>query len=143
MRISLKIRVASVTGVAALGLVAAGAGVPAYAASTTIAGPDTSCNFSGAEEIYQANETHGNEVRHIQLWYSMNSRCVWAEETNGQPGDIVWVWNIITHATSSVTSNSHSAATGEINDKRSESHACMTPKYSNGSYGPKKCTGYF
>jgi hypothetical protein len=53
------------------------------------------------------------------------------------------VWNENTHAESSVTSNGHSAATREINDAGTKSHACMSPKYSNGSYGPKTCTGYF
>jgi hypothetical protein len=152
MSISGRVRVAFFAGVTIMGLASIGTVVPAYASSAAVSrvvsGPDISCNFSGAEKIYDVTQTHGNEVRHIQLWYSTSSRCVWAEETNGQPSDIVWVWNIITHATSSVTSNGHSAATGEISDDRSqnpgsESHACMTPKYSDGSYGPKTCTPYF
>ena len=145
MSISMRARVALFAAASAIGLAPIGAIAPAHASTTVSRTPsaDASCNFSGAEEIYDVTQTHGGEVRHIQLWYSTSSRCVWAEETNGQPGDIVWVWNIITNAQSSVTSNGHSAATGEISDNGSESHACMSPKYSDGSYGPKTCTPYF
>jgi hypothetical protein len=142
MSISPKVRAAFIAGITAIGLIAAGGGVSAHAASNAAGRPDTRCNFSGARKIYDRPLKHGNEIRHIQLWYS-TSRCVWAVETNGQPGDIVWVWNYNTHEQSSVTSNGHSAATGEINDARSKSHACMSPKYSNGSYGPKTCTRYY
>jgi hypothetical protein len=127
-------------------LLALSAITPANAATTarTTALINTaSCNFTGATKIYDKPLQHGNETRHIQLWYSQGSRCVWAEETNGQPGDIVWVWNLDTHAQSSVTSNGHTAATGEINDAGTQSHACMVPLYSNGTYGPKTCTGYY
>src|SRR5579875_2567658 len=43
----------------------------AYAATTPRAmAPNVSCNYLGAELIYQRSQTHGNETRYIQLWYS-------------------------------------------------------------------------
>jgi hypothetical protein len=106
--------------------------------------PNVSCNFSGAELIYQANQTHGNETRHIQLWYSSSSRCVWAAETNGQPGDIIWVYNENTGNEAVTSLGGSSGDTAEINDAGTKSQACMEPWYvSNGYYGPVTCTSFF
>ena len=115
---------------------------PAYAATTPrVTAPTTSCNFSGAELIYQRSQTHGNETRNIQLWYSPVSRCVWAVETNGQPGDIAWVYNKNTGAEASTEIVSgHTGVTPEIDDAGTQSHACMLPVYSG---APVTCTPYF
>ncbi|HET8841478.1 MAG TPA: hypothetical protein VFN35_08425 [Ktedonobacteraceae bacterium] len=117
---------------------------PAFAATTprTVV-PNVSCNFSGAQMISQSNQTHGNETRHVQLWYSPASRCVWAAETNGQPGDQVWVFNRDTGAERLTVLGGHSGDTAEINDAGTQSHACMLPLYSNGTNGPTTCTPYF
>lgn len=117
---------------------------PASAATTprTVV-PAASCNFSGAEQIFQSDQTHGNETRHVQLWYSPVSQCVWAVETNGQPGDEVWVFNKNTGAEALTILGGHSGVTTEINDAGTQSHACMLPLYSDGTNGPKTCTPYF
>jgi hypothetical protein len=127
-------------------LLALNAITPAYAATTTARTTtliNASCNYGGAELIYQRNQTHGNETRHVQLWYSTSSRCVWGEETNGQFGDNLWVWNENTNALSSIYLDGSTGATGEINDSGTQSHACMQPLYSDGTIGPKTCTPYF
>jgi len=114
---------------------------PAYAATTSRASVfNASCTFSGAELIYQRDQTHGSETRHIQLWYSTGSRCVWAAETNGQSGDIIWVFNRNTGAEAITQLGGHSGDTAEIDDAGTQSHACMLPVYSG---APVTCTPYF
>ena len=99
-----------------------------------------SCNYSDGERIYEASQTHGNETRHVYLWYSRSTRCVWGVETNGQHGDHLWVWNRDTGAMRDTYLSGHSGSTGEISDDGTQSHACVTPLYSDGSHGPKFCT---
>lgn len=120
---------------------------PVYAATTVKATTVVNrppCNYTKAQKIYDVSQTHGGEIRHIQLWYSAGSRCVWAVETNGQPNDTVWVWNVDTNAQSSVTSTGHTTTTNEIHDHGTHSHACMWPHYTDGTIAPHKtCTPYY
>ena len=111
--------------------------VPAHTAHAV------SCNYSDGVRIKEASQTHGNETRHVYLWYSNSTACVWGVETNGQPGDHLYVWNKNTGALKGTYLSGHSGSTGEIGDNGSKSHACVTPLYSDGSYGKKFCTGYY
>ena len=137
-----RIAVITISGaVLALGLVSAVASTPALASSCTYANGIIPTPTSH----YNVSWTNGNETRHIELWYSTSSACVWGYEYNGQPGDIVWVYNDVTGVTNSITipSGHHTGTTGLIGDSGTESHACMSPHLSNGSYGPKTCTYYY
>jgi hypothetical protein len=116
----------------------------AHAATTRTFAPAASCNASGAEMIYQENQTHGNETRHIQLWYSTGTRCVWAAETNGQPGDYIYVYNENTGDFRDWTLTGNSGLTEKIPDAGTQSQACMIPQYINGVYtGGPICTPFF
>jgi hypothetical protein len=149
------------TAALGLGLAVTAAALPAHAASasparTSIVRPDSSagCNYSGAVNEVSASFKHGGETRTIQLWYSSPgvssnaSRCVWAVETGGQPGDLVWIWNRNTGAESeeeglALPTAGGLVASAEIGDAGTSSHACMVPRYSNGSFGPTTCTSFF
>jgi hypothetical protein len=116
----------------------------AHAAPSRMSAPAASCNASGAEMIFQVDQTHGNETRHIQLWYSSVTRCAWAAETNGQPNDEIWVFNQDTGNEAIWFLTGNSGLTAKIDDAGTQSQACMIPHYINGTYtGPAICTGFF
>jgi hypothetical protein len=131
--------------VAGLGILTSG---PATAASTLAAGqtirlsPAVACSYASGKRELSASWKNGNETRTVYLWYSTTTRCVWAVEVHGQPGDSVWVYNENTGAQSTayIANGNSSATTGEISDAGTKSHACMRPLLSNGTTGPKTCT---
>lgn len=131
-----------------LGILTSGS---ATAASTQAAGqgirlsPAVACSYANGVRELSASWTNGNETRTVYLWYSTSTKCVWAVEVHGQPGDSVWIYNKNTGAqqTAYIQSGQSSATTGEIGDSGTLSHACMRPLLSNGTNGPKTCTGYF
>lgn len=126
-------------GVLASGSVCAAASAPA----SPLDSPAVICSWVDVHLLGQASWQNGNETRVIQLLED-STRCVQAYEYNGQPGDSLWVWNKTDGAKSSFTirSGQHDGLTDWINDKNMLSHACMRPHLSNGTTGPKTCTGF-
>jgi hypothetical protein len=122
---------------------------PAHAAATTSRAvvpnvASVACTKTDGEIIYTANQTHGSEVRQIQLWYSPSSRCVWAREINGQVDDYILVDNIDTGDFEYLYLSGSSGQTAPINDAGTQSEACMLPYYVNGTYtGGYICTSPF
>lgn len=140
--------IAVIVSMGGLGIFASGSAMAASAqvtSRTTLLTPAVACSYASGVRERSASWKNGNETRTVYLWYSTTTQCVWAVEVNGQPGDEVYAYNRNTgsQATAYIASGQSSATTGEINDMGTQSHACMIPHLSNGSTGPKTCTGYF
>jgi hypothetical protein len=133
------------TASAATGKPLAAAGSSALADHSIKFEPAVACSYASGVREKSASWKNGNETRTVYLWWSSTTRCVWAVEVHGQPGDAVYVYNKDTgaQATTYIQSGQSSATTGEISDLNTKSHACMIPLLSNGSNGPKTCTAYF
>jgi hypothetical protein len=139
-----------VFGIAALALsvpMVIGGAMTARASAAAVRSSDvpaTSClqnSYQDARTLASRSWRNGNEVRTIAVRYSTKCFTLWAKEYNGQPNDSFWIWGPGYPTLSAHYKDNASHITGNFAYGGGWVHACMVPRLSNGSKGPKTCTG--